>query len=177
MDENIFTFHVNGRRNDFARWVNVAFGDRELSGALYKTNSKAAMARIVKAKIDFLGAKSRQYADIESKGIERQNVDSLFEYIERSRKSGVSNREIYTALGSAGWKEEHIIEALYGATKPVSTELTDLPDPEVQNRLRISQYIFSSLKMKVHKDRIVENLLKAGWPLDMVREEMRKYFK
>jgi hypothetical protein len=48
MKANIFSFHVNSEKNDFANWIYDVIGDTELSNKLRKTTDK----KETKKKID-----------------------------------------------------------------------------------------------------------------------------
>jgi PGF-pre-PGF domain-containing protein len=177
MDPQTFAFHVAAGKNDFARWVRAAFGDISLARGMMKTANKEVMLNLVNSKIDFLENRARDLSFSQKHDLEKKAIQDLFNYIESSKKGGASNPHIYHALSNAGWKEDAIVEALYGPTGPILKNISDLKNPVDRNKKRINDYIQRSLTKRVHKDIIVEQLLKAGWPLEMVESEMQNYFK
>lgn len=43
MEDEIFSYHVKGKRNDFANWIEFVLGDTELAAALRKTAKPKTM--------------------------------------------------------------------------------------------------------------------------------------
>lgn len=51
MSKEIFTYHANTEKNDFARWIAEVFGDDKLAKDISKTKTAKAMAKRIKVKI------------------------------------------------------------------------------------------------------------------------------
>ena len=51
MPSNIFNYHVNKGRNDFAKWVADVFGDSKLAGEIAKAKTSLGMSKKVRSKI------------------------------------------------------------------------------------------------------------------------------
>ncbi len=47
VDDDTYNFHVNGQKNDFAKWVGNVFKDSNLAGMLQQSKSKAEMIEII----------------------------------------------------------------------------------------------------------------------------------
>lgn len=55
MDAAIFTYHVKGKRNDFADWVQHVLGDTELAAAMRKTLKSGTMRQAVVRRLKIYG--------------------------------------------------------------------------------------------------------------------------
>lgn len=51
MDDNVYCFHVNAEKNDFANWIEATIGDKALGTAVRKSKDKMDMAKKIEAKI------------------------------------------------------------------------------------------------------------------------------
>jgi hypothetical protein len=51
MDQNIFDYHVNSEKNDFAKWVDEALHDADLAKKLLKCTDPASMVKVIEAHI------------------------------------------------------------------------------------------------------------------------------
>ena len=54
MEPNVFDYHVNAGRNDFATWVKVVVGDDVLAKNLEKCNKSTMAAKMVEERIKYL---------------------------------------------------------------------------------------------------------------------------
>lgn len=50
MRQEVFQYHVNSQKNDFAKWVAEVLGEPELAKSLEKTKTPKAMAKKIKRK-------------------------------------------------------------------------------------------------------------------------------
>ena len=62
MKKEVFQHHVNKEKNDFANWIKDIVGDEELSKKAAASKTKAAVERVVKARVAELSkaAKAKQ---------------------------------------------------------------------------------------------------------------------
>ncbi|MCG2689705.1 hypothetical protein L6252_00260 [Candidatus Parcubacteria bacterium] len=51
MTENVFRHHVNGLKNDFAKWMSEVLGEKFLAGQLKRLKTAEGMAKKIKSKI------------------------------------------------------------------------------------------------------------------------------
>jgi len=58
MKEDVFTFHVNDQKNDFANWIADVIGDRTLARQLWQTKNPATTMQRLAERVAFL--ESRQ---------------------------------------------------------------------------------------------------------------------
>jgi hypothetical protein len=54
MDDNVYNYHVNAEKNDFANWIETTIKDKDLSFVVKKAKDKSDMARKVLDKINRL---------------------------------------------------------------------------------------------------------------------------
>jgi hypothetical protein len=54
MKEEVFTFHVNEQKNDFANWIADVIGDRSLARDLWQTKNPATTTRRLAERVVFL---------------------------------------------------------------------------------------------------------------------------
>jgi hypothetical protein len=47
LNDDVFYYHVNSERNDFANWVNDVFGEEKLASEIRKTKSKTEMVAVI----------------------------------------------------------------------------------------------------------------------------------
>lgn len=47
VNDDIFYYHVNSERNDFANWVNDVFGEEKLANDIRKTKNKTEMIAVI----------------------------------------------------------------------------------------------------------------------------------
>jgi hypothetical protein len=48
MSDDVFAYHANDEKNDFANWVRDVIGDQQLAGELLRASVRAAAAEAVK---------------------------------------------------------------------------------------------------------------------------------
>ncbi len=51
MADEVFFYHVNQEKNDFANWINEVIQDKTLAKKINKTKSKAALIRHIKSRV------------------------------------------------------------------------------------------------------------------------------
>ena len=51
IDQKSFSHHVNGTKNDFARWIDGVFGQKTLAKQIAKIKDAKAMAKKIKAQL------------------------------------------------------------------------------------------------------------------------------
>ncbi len=54
MPEDVFTFHVNDQKNDFANWIADVIGDRSLARELWQTKNPATTMQRLADRVAFL---------------------------------------------------------------------------------------------------------------------------
>jgi hypothetical protein len=50
MSDEVFKYHCNAEKNDFAKWINDVIGDKRLSKSISKVKTKTGMLRKIKKK-------------------------------------------------------------------------------------------------------------------------------
>lgn len=64
MDEEIFNFHVNSKKNDFAVWIYDVIGDRKLSKDVRDIKDKNEMSKKVKTRVSYIKRKIKKFLDL-----------------------------------------------------------------------------------------------------------------
>ena len=57
MKDDVFTFHMNERRNHFADWIRDVIKDKQLAYELNYSNNKKQVAKTISRRLTFLEAK------------------------------------------------------------------------------------------------------------------------
>ncbi|MDO8490798.1 MAG: hypothetical protein Q7T04_02140 [Dehalococcoidia bacterium] len=57
MSAEVFAFHVNGEKNDFANWVRDVVNDETLARQIERSRNRARTAQIVAERVNFLSTK------------------------------------------------------------------------------------------------------------------------
>ena len=59
MTDDVFRFHVNSQKNDFARWIADVIGDNALARELWETQNAATTTRRLAERVAFLESRCR----------------------------------------------------------------------------------------------------------------------
>lgn len=54
MNDDVFNYHVNKEKNDFAKWISDVVGDKTLAAAMAKLKTRNGMATKIENRINLL---------------------------------------------------------------------------------------------------------------------------
>ena len=63
INDEIFSYHVSGQKNDFAKWVREVVGDSELAQALEAARTREEAARVLRYRVEDLKNAAEQALD------------------------------------------------------------------------------------------------------------------
>ena len=101
------------------------------------------------------------------KGVPLEKVSMMRQFIKIELNKGLDRTAITSKLTGAGWKKpivDHIFEEMQHHIMP----------SQYEEQLR--RYIGFYIQKGVHKDKIKDNLIKAGWKEEAIEKVLKKDF-
>ncbi|PIN69543.1 hypothetical protein COV93_05080 [Candidatus Woesearchaeota archaeon CG11_big_fil_rev_8_21_14_0_20_43_8] len=105
-------------------------------------------------------------------GVTEGRYRILQDYVEKEKVFGVDPNEIHTNVMGSSWKDAAIVETMYGMTQKINKpkHLVNEDDKIILNR-----YLLAAVNRGMTRDEILQNLLKAGWSLQVIESEISNF--
>ncbi len=94
MSRETFHYHVNKKKNDFAKWINDIIKDEKLANNLYKVKTKKETIDILKARVVWLKVKAGLLDKSELITKKKRTRRTLKKRAKRTSKSNMAKKEI-----------------------------------------------------------------------------------
>ena len=98
----------------------------------------------------------------------------LKEYVQEAKALGHEEEEIHTNIMQARWKEDMIAQTIYGVMQSATVEKHKARISE-EDRMALNRYILTAINTGISRDRIIQNLVKASWPVEIVEHELDSF--
>jgi len=165
MPNEIFSHHVNDHKNDFSRWVNDVFDNKELAEMMLAAKSMNEMKQ-----------KVRNYISDKTKKQEKLEMPKLLAYIPEKTKIKVTKEKIVSKIKRKVNEVHAVIKTRANKKKSLAKKSKKVAKPKIKSHKAVAEKTASVDYIMGKKNIDIENKKEVELPSIEKKCEMRCRF-